>query len=68
VCVFLHCFQRGSGSVYLLLGVRTTTGKVEEETDSIKINLYLQGVHHLSACDLCENDFMLAIMDPKKEF
>lgn len=45
LCVFLHCL-RGSRLVHLLLGERTTTGKVEEETDPIKINLYLQGVHH----------------------
>lgn len=49
--------------VHLLLGDRVTTGKLEEETDPIKINLYLHTI--LSACDLCENDFLMAIMDPK---
>lgn len=58
-CVFLHCL-RGSRLVHLLLGERTTTGKVEEETDPIKINLYLQGVHHFQRL---KNKFMLAIIN-----
>lgn len=43
--VFLHCL-RGSMLVHLLLSDRVTTGKLAEETDPIKINLYLHRVHH----------------------